>query len=75
MRIVEKPINKAAGIAKLAMIVASLIPYMVKLRNFLRREDRISPTVPRSILITLLNTPSNHVSLKKYFPQTNVRLR
>ena len=61
MRIVEKPINKAAGLAKLAMIVASLTPYMVKLRKFLRRGDRISPTVLRSILITLLNTPSNYI--------------
>jgi len=35
-RIVEKPINKPAGIAKLAMIVASLIPYIVvKRRKFL----------------------------------------
>ena len=58
MRIVEKPINKATGIAKLAMIVASLTPYMVKLRKFLRREDRISPTLPRSNLITLFSTSS-----------------
>ncbi|WP_269605164.1 hypothetical protein [Prochlorococcus marinus] len=29
-RIVEKPMNNPAGIAKLAIIVASLIPYMVK---------------------------------------------
>ena len=28
-RIVEKPINNPAGIAKLAIIVAALIPYMV----------------------------------------------
>ena len=69
MRIVEKPINKAAGIAKLAMIVASLIPYMVKLRNFLRKEDRISPTVPRSILITLLNTPLTMSSSRSTFPR------
>ena len=35
-RIVEKPMNKPAGIAKLAMIVASLIPYIVvKRRKFL----------------------------------------
>ena len=34
MRIVEKPIDKAVGIAKLALIVASLTPYMVKLRKF-----------------------------------------
>ena len=34
MRIVEKPINKAAGIVKLAMIVALLTPYMVRLRKF-----------------------------------------
>tara|TARA_B100000678_G_scaffold121266_1_gene101505 strand:+ start:163 stop:372 length:210 start_codon:yes stop_codon:yes gene_type:complete len=35
-RIVEKPINKPAGIVKLAMIVASLIPYIVvKRRKFL----------------------------------------
>ena len=33
-RIVEKPINNPAGIAKLAMIVASLIPYKVKHRKF-----------------------------------------
>ena len=29
-RIVEKPTNNPAGIAKLAIIVASLIPYMVR---------------------------------------------
>ena len=35
-RIVEKPMNKPAGIAKLAIIVASLIPYIVvKRRKFL----------------------------------------
>ncbi|WP_269625077.1 hypothetical protein [Prochlorococcus marinus] len=28
-RIVEKPMNSPAGIAKLAIIVASLIPYIV----------------------------------------------
>ena len=28
-RIVEKPMNRPAGIAKLAMIVASLIPYII----------------------------------------------
>ena len=28
-RIVEKPMNKPAGIAKLAIIVASLIPYII----------------------------------------------
>ena len=28
-RIVEKPINNPAGIAKLAIIVASLIPYII----------------------------------------------
>jgi len=30
MRIVENPMNRPVGIAKLAMIVASLIPYIVK---------------------------------------------
>ena len=34
-RIVEKPKNIPEGIAKLAMIVASFIPYIVKRRKFL----------------------------------------
>tara|TARA_Y100001968_G_scaffold217663_1_gene200285 strand:+ start:415 stop:546 length:132 start_codon:yes stop_codon:yes gene_type:complete len=34
-RIVEKPMNIHAGIAKLAMIVASFIPFIVKRRKFL----------------------------------------
>ena len=34
-RIVEKPINKPAGIAKLAIIVASLIPYIIRRKKFL----------------------------------------
>ena len=53
MRIVENPINNPAGIAKLAIITASLTPYMVIPRKFLRREDRIAPTVPRSDLMML----------------------
>ena len=34
-RIVKKPMNIPAGIAKLAMIVASFIPFIVKRRKFL----------------------------------------
>ena len=35
MRIVEKPMNIPAGIAKVAMIVASFIPFKVKPKKFL----------------------------------------
>ena len=40
MSIVEKPINKAADIAKLAMIVTSLTPYMVRARKFLAKRGQ-----------------------------------
>jgi len=35
MRIVEKPMNIPAGIAKVAMIVVSFIPLIVKRKKFL----------------------------------------
>ena len=37
IRIVEKPMNKPAGIARLAMIVISFIPYMIKRSKFLEK--------------------------------------
>ena len=59
-RIVEKPMNRPAGIAKLAIIVASLIPYMVvkrrrflewlkldKLRGYLKRKPMRKVKLPK----------------------------
>ena len=59
-RIVEKPMNNPIGTAKLAMIVASFIPFIVKRREFLEWLK------PDKSLECLAGKPMRKVKLQRF---------